>query len=129
MQRVSGASSGHPLSANAGNAYFISNGEPRTMRETMNRMLAAAGAPPITRTVPFGLAMTVARLSELAYRAFDLRGEPMLTQFLAEQMVTTHWYDMTPAREDFGYIPPVSFEQGMERLAAALQGSAVRMGA
>ena len=111
-------------SANAGKAYFISNGDPRSLKETMNRMLEAAGAPLITRSVPFGLAMTVAQVSEWAYRLLPLPGEPMLTPFLVEQLVTTHWYDMTPAREDFGYIPPVSFDEGMRRLARELASQA-----
>jgi len=28
-------------------------------------------------------------------------------------------YDMSPATRDFGYVPKVSFDEGLERLAAA----------
>ncbi|WP_330970368.1 NAD-dependent epimerase/dehydratase family protein, partial [Lysobacter sp. A3-1-A15] len=34
-----------PGAACAGRAYFISNGDPKTMRETLNGLLAAVGAP------------------------------------------------------------------------------------
>jgi hypothetical protein len=42
-----------------------------------------------------------------------------MTRFLAEQLSTTHWYDMTPARRDFGYVPQVMIEDGLARLALA----------
>ena len=45
-----------------------------------------------------------------------LRGEPPMTRFLAEQLSTTHWYDMAPAARDFGYRPRVSFHEGLTQL-------------
>lgn len=100
----------------AGRAYFISNGEPRTMRETVNSLLRAAGAPEVTRTVPFPMAFALGAACELAWTAFALKGEPPMTRFLAEQLGTTHWYDMAPALRDFGYRPRVSFDDGIARL-------------
>ncbi|GAB3736480.1 NAD-dependent epimerase/dehydratase family protein [Luteimonas pelagia] len=108
-----------PGAACAGRAYFISNGDPRTMRETVNALLAAAGAPEVTRSIPFPLAYAVGAVGERAWRMFKLQGEPPMTRFLAEQLATTHWYDMGPARRDFGYVPRVSFEEGLDRLAAS----------
>ncbi|GAB3747013.1 NAD-dependent epimerase/dehydratase family protein [Lysobacter olei] len=108
-----------PGSACAGRAYFISNGDPRTMRETLNGLLRAAGAPEVTGTVPFRVAYALGAVCEGLWHALPLHGEPPMTRFLAEQLATTHWYDMAPARRDFGYVPPVSFEEGLRRLAQA----------
>jgi 2-alkyl-3-oxoalkanoate reductase len=108
-----------PGAACAGRAYFISNGDPRTMRETVNALLAAAGAPPVTRSIPFPLAYAVGLACEGLWHALPLRGEPPMTRFLAEQLATTHWYDMAPARRDFGYVPRVSFDEGLHRLSRA----------
>lgn len=105
-----------PGSRNAGKAYFISNGEPRSMKDTVNALLDAAGEPPVSRHIPAGVAMAAAQVLQAAYRVLPLRGEPVLTPFVVEQMLTTHWYDMTPAREDFGYVPALSFDQGIEHL-------------
>jgi len=103
----------------AGRAYFISNGEPRTMRETVNALLAAAGAPRVEKALPFPLAYAVGCIAESLWHVLPLRGEPPLTRFLVEQLATTHWYDMGPARRDFGYVPRVSFDEGLRRLAQA----------
>lgn len=111
-----------PGAACAGRAYFVSNGEPRTMRETLNGLLAAVGAPVVTRTIPFRAAYAIGAACEGLWSALPLRGEPPMTRFLAEQLVTTHWYDMEPARRDFGYRPKVSFDEGLARLRAGWRG-------
>ena len=103
----------------AGRAYFISNGEPKTTREIVNALLAAVGAPPVAKAIPFPLAYAIGAACEAAWTLLPLRGEPPLTRFLAEQLATTHWYDMAPAHRDFGYVPRVSIAEGLERLAAA----------
>lgn len=108
-----------PGSACAGRAYFISNGEPRTMRETVNGLLAAVRAKQVDKTLPFGVAYAAGIVCEGLWHALPLKGEPPMTRFLAEQLATTHWYDMAPARRDFGYAPQVSFEQGLQRLREA----------
>lgn len=110
---------GAACAACAGRAYFISNGEPRTMRDTLNALLAAVGAPPVTKTVPLPVAYAIGAACEGLWHALPLRGEPPLTRFLAEQLATTHWYDMGPARRDFGYAPRVTFDEGLQRLRDA----------
>ena len=108
-----------PGAACAGRAYFISNGEPMPVREIVNALLGAAGAPPVTKTLPFGAAYAIGAVSETLWPLLRLPGEPPLTRFLAEQLSTTHWYDMAPATRDFGYVPKVTIAEGLERLAAA----------
>ena len=105
-----------PGTACAGRAYFISNGEPKTVRETINGLLRAAGAPEVDKTIPFGVAYAVGAACEAAWTLLRLRGEPPMTRFLAEQLSTTHWYDMAPAERDFGYRPRVSFHDGLIQL-------------
>ena len=109
-----------PGRACAGRAYFISNGEPLPMRELLNALLRAAGAPQVDRTLPFAAAYTAGAVCEAAWTLLPLAGEPPLTRFLVEQLSTTHWYDMGPATRDFGYVPRVTIAEGLERLRASL---------
>lgn len=109
-----------PGAACAGRAYFISNGEPLPMRELLNRLLAAAGAPQVHRTLPFGAAYAIGALCEGLWHALPLKGEPPMTRFVAEQLSTAHWYSMAPARRDFGYVPTVTLDEGFRRLRESL---------
>ena len=110
-----------PGAACAGKAYFISNGDPRSTRETINALLSAAGAPLVGKTIPFRLAYAVGVLCEGLWTVLPLKGEPPMTRFLAEQLSTSHWYSMAPATRDFGYVPKVTFDEGLRRLAASLK--------
>jgi len=111
-----------PGAACAGKAYFISNGEPLPIREVINRLLQAAGAPPVTRSISFKAAYRIGAVCERLWPLLRLRSEPPMTRFLAEQLATAHWYSMEPARRDFGYVPQVSFDEGLMRLKAAWKG-------
>ena len=108
-----------PGAACAGKAYFISNGEPKTTRDTINGLLAAAGAPLVDKAIPFRVAYAIGVLCEGLWHALPLKGEPPMTRFLAEQLSTSHWYSMAPATRDFGYVPKVTMAEGLERLRAS----------
>ncbi len=103
-----------------GNAYFVSNGEPLPVSDLLNRIVAAAGAPPVTKHVPYRMAYVVGAVSELVYRALGREDEPLMTRFLAEQLATAHWFDITPCARDFDWTPRVSIDEGMTRLGAWL---------
>jgi nucleoside-diphosphate-sugar epimerase len=108
----------------AGKAYFISNGEPVELWAFIDRILAAAGLPPVSRTVSAWKARLAGGTLEWMYRLLRLAGEPPMTRFVATQMSTSHWYDISAARRDLGYSPAVSFEEGLRRLEASLRTGA-----
>jgi nucleoside-diphosphate-sugar epimerase len=105
----------------AGKAYFLSQGEPLPVWEVVNRILAAGNLPPVRRTISPRLAYAAGALLETIYRLFSLPGEPRMTRFLAKELSTAHWFDLSAARRDFGYDPQVSFEEGMDRLQRSLE--------
>lgn len=107
----------------AGKAYFISNGEPVVLWDFLNRVISDTGLPPVTRSVPTWLAKCGAGLVESLYRLFGMDGEPPMTRFVAEQLSTSHWYDISAAKRDFGYTPRVSNEEGLKRLRASYTDS------
>jgi nucleoside-diphosphate-sugar epimerase len=100
----------------AGKAYFISNGEPKTVADIVNGLLRAAGAPMVDKTIPFRAAYVLGGALETVYTVLRLKDEPPMTRFLAEQLSTTHFYDISAARRDFGYQPKVSIIEGLKLL-------------
>ena len=100
----------------AGKVYFISNGEPVPLWEMVDRILKAAGLPPVTRSIPVGLALAAGTVCETLWSAFGLPGEPPMTRFVAREMATAHWFDISAARRDLGYSPEVSIDEGLKRL-------------
>jgi nucleoside-diphosphate-sugar epimerase len=99
-----------------GKTYFISQDAPIPIAELINQLLATGKLPPVTKHLPPGIARFAGWFFETAYRIFGISAEPPITLFLAQQLSTAHWYDISAARKDFGYEAEVSLEQGMERL-------------
>ncbi len=120
-----------PDAACAGKAYYISNDEPWPMKRLLNTILAAGGLPPVTRHVSPGLAYALGFVLETVYRLAKRVGEPRMTRFVARQLSTAHWYDISAAKRDLGYVPAVSMDEGMKRLADSLghQGDSSRASA
>ena len=117
-----------PGAACAGKPYFISNGEALSAREIVNDLLRAADAPEVDASIPFGVAYAAGAVLEAVWKLFALAGEPPMTRFLAEQLSTPHWYDISAAARDFGYVPRVSIAEGLARTAAwwRREGAAAR---
>jgi len=105
-----------------GRAYFISQGEPVNCWQWIDELLAAAGLPPVRKSISLPAAYAAGAVLEGVHRLFRLSHEPRMTRFLALQLGTSHYFDIRRAREDFGYRPRVSKEEGMKRLRAELGG-------
>ncbi|MBN2005506.1 MAG: NAD-dependent epimerase/dehydratase family protein [Anaerolineae bacterium] len=106
---------GSPL---AGSAYFISQGEPVLFWQWVADLLQALGLPGIQRKIPLGLAQTVGTGMEWVYRVLPLRGEPLLTRFLVNEMGQSQYYSIERARRDFGYVPRYTIAQALEKTVA-----------
>lgn len=106
-----------PRSPIAGKAYFITQGEPVPLWDLVNRILHAAGLDPVTRSMPVGLSYAAGWVLETMYAVFWPDGEPPLTRFVARELATAHWFDISAARRDLGYEAKVSIEEGLRRLA------------
>lgn len=105
----------------AGKSYFISNGEPVELWTFIDRVLAEVGLPPVSRRVSAWKARTAGSVLEWIYWLLRLPGEPPMTRFVAVQMSTAHWYDISAARRDLGYDPKVSVDEGLRRLGEHLR--------
>jgi 2-alkyl-3-oxoalkanoate reductase len=100
----------------AGKAYFVSQEEPVVLWDFINRILEAANIPPVRKSVSFSLAWTAGIVFEIVYRLLMLKDEPPVTRFVARQLATSHWFNISAAKRDLGYAPVVSTEMGLRRL-------------
>ena len=105
----------HIGSACDGNAYVVSNGEPRTVNELMRSMCESAGVTFEPRHLSLALGI---RLGSLIERVWPLMrsSEPPVTRFVAEQLGTAHWFDQRAVQKDLQWAPTVTLDEGFERL-------------
>lgn len=115
-----------PGAACAGKAYFIANDEPCQLWDLINRMLACADLPPVTKSVSATTAYRLGAVLEFAYRWLRLPGEPLMTRFVARQLSTSHWYDLSAAERDLGFVPHVTVAEGLSRLREWWQAESLR---
>ena len=47
-----------------------------------------------------------------------------MTRFVARELATAHWFDISAAKRDLGYTADVSIDEGMRRLKAWLAETA-----
>ncbi|MBC8433244.1 MAG: NAD-dependent epimerase/dehydratase family protein [Desulfobacterales bacterium] len=105
----------------SGKIYFISQDEPMPAWDIINGILKAAGLEPVQRSIPHKMAWLIGALLECVYKIFNLKGEPQMTRFLADELATAHWFDISAAKKDLGYAPRISTEEGLRRLEHWLQ--------
>ena len=108
----------------AGRAYFITNGEPVVLWEWINGLLRALDIPPVTKRLPLGAAIAIGGICEGLWRLLPLAGEPPMTRFVARELATDHWFDISAARRDLGYSPRVTMAEGTAELIASLRNTA-----
>jgi nucleoside-diphosphate-sugar epimerase len=121
---VENAAQAHLLAADAlapgkppaGKAYFISQGQPVVFWDWLREWLGRINAPPVRKSISFRAAFALGASLELIYRAAMIKREPLMTRFVATQLAKNHYFDISAARKDFGYVPRVSTEVGTDRL-------------
>ncbi|MEZ4319428.1 MAG: NAD-dependent epimerase/dehydratase family protein [Myxococcota bacterium] len=96
----------------AGKAYFISNDEPVVLWDWLNAFFEELEIPPVKRKISLRAASLVGNVMEWSWKTFKLAGEPRMTKFLAAGLAKSHWYDMSPAKTDFGYHVRVPMSEG-----------------
>ena len=100
-----------------GRPYVITNGEPRPVGDLLAGICLASGVRPPTRSIPAGVARTAGSLIERAWALRPGLDEPPMTRFLAEQLSTAHWFDQRETRAALDWMPAVTIDEGLRRLA------------
>ena len=110
-----------PGSPVGGKAYFITNDEPVNCWEWIDEILAQANLPPVKLGISTRGAYVAGAVMEGLWKLLRRTDEPRMTRFLALQLGTSHWFDISAAQRDFGYAPQISMAEGMRRLALSLR--------
>ncbi len=104
---------GNPL---AGKVYFVSDGEPVNLWDWIDKLLIKTGRPPVSRSISYRTAVKLGHFFERVYNFCGIKIEPPMTRFMASQLATSHYFNITRAKNDFGYEPVISPEEGLSRL-------------
>ncbi len=105
-----------PGSAVPGSVYYISQERPLNCWKWIDELLALVGEPPVKKSVSFKTAWRVGTVLEKVYSVAGLKTEPVMTRFLSTQLAQSYWFDTTRAKNELGFTPKISIEEGMRRL-------------
>jgi nucleoside-diphosphate-sugar epimerase len=109
-------------SAIAGRVYFVTQDSPMPLWDFIDRVLSVARLPRIKRSVSPRVALALGWAFENAYQLLPLKGDPPLTRFIAEELSTSHWFDISATKRDLGYRPQFTMDEGFHELSQWLGG-------
>ena len=110
-----------PGSPVAGSVYFISQDAPVNLWDWIHHLLQRLDIPPIKHRISLPVARTIGAAMEWTYRTFHLSGEPKMTRFLASELAMNHYYDISRAKRELGYLPQFSMDAALEKTLAYLR--------
>ncbi len=100
-----------------GRPYFISNGEPVRLWDLLNQMLEANNIDPLEKNLSKYNALIIANLLEKKHKWSKKNTPPRLCKFLVHELTSSHWFDISAAKNMLGYNPQVSFKEGLKQLS------------
>lgn len=98
-----------------GKKYSISNGEPIKIWKLIERICDELGYPHPSRKVSYKTANTAASALEFIYSLIPYSPEPPLTRLSVSMMANSSTVDISAAKNELGYQPKVSIEEGVGR--------------
>lgn len=101
-----------------GKAYFINEPEPVNCWGFITQILQTLGVDTQLKQISLKSAYRIGTLLDFA-GVLAPNWEPPMTRFLALQLATSHYFDITRAREDIGWQPEISIDEGLARMAQA----------
>ncbi len=103
----------------AGRAYFIGQDEPVNCWDWIAEVCRIAGVRPPEKRISASAAYRLGAVLEAAYRMMGKRGEPPMTRFVAAQLATDHYFDISAAKDRLGYRIRIGMDEGLQRLRVA----------
>lgn len=110
-----------PGSPVAGQAYFITNGEPMSFWDFVGQVLPPLGYQPPRFAIPRSVAYAAAAVREAFdtyFRGGTLNAEEGLSRFAIRYICSHHYFSHAKATRDLGYVPQVRMAEGIARTIA-----------
>lgn len=98
-----------------GKKYNISNGEPTEIWKLIERVCDELQMPHPKRSISYKTADAAAGALEFIYSLIPFSPEPPLTRVSVSMMANDTTLDISAARNELGYQPGVSVEEGVQR--------------
>lgn len=107
----------------AGSVYFISQDEPVELWPWLNNIFSKLDIPPVKKHYSLRLARSLGSILEITHRLLPFLGEPRITRFLASELAMSHYYDISRAKNDFGYYTTYTMEEALSKTLDYLRKS------
>ena len=104
-----------------GRVYFISQGEPVNLWTWIRALLRALDLPEPRLRLSLRAARAAGAVLEKLHTVLRRPGEPRLTRFIASELAQSHYYDISAARRDFGYVPQRAMAEVTARIVKNIE--------
>jgi 2-alkyl-3-oxoalkanoate reductase len=101
-----------------GEAFFVTDDEPITAREFVEKTADAVGFKNPRMSAPYALAFGVAAIAEKLHALSGSKKDPLMTRYAIALTGLTLTFSCEKAKRMLGYKPAVNIKGGMQRLAA-----------
>lgn len=105
--------SGEPKAVN--NAYIATDGLDITWHQFNSALASALGVDLPKTSIPFGVAMPVAKLYYGIHKTLGMKSEPFLTPYRINNGGRDYHFTIAKLKEHFGYKPAVGLEEALQR--------------
>jgi 2-alkyl-3-oxoalkanoate reductase len=102
----------------AGKIYNITNGEPMPFGNIAELLFSKMNVELKKKSLSFRKAMIIAQVLEGTAKLLKIKKEPLLTKYSACVLGRSRTLSIEAARNDLGYKPLISVEQGLDELAS-----------
>lgn len=100
----------------AGEIYFITDDEVWTMKDFITGLLATQNITIPNKNISKGMIRSVASVLDKIWRLFRIKKAPPITKFTANIMSADCTINLAKAKEELGYHPVISVQEGLEQL-------------
>jgi len=104
-----------------GEAYFVTDGDRRSMRTSFSAIFKAQGLAPGDREIPLGVAAFLANTFDFIWKTLGLKSRPPVPPLAIRLMAREFSVSDAKARRELQYENVITFEEGIAELAKKKQ--------